>query len=63
MKQLTMTVVLEFDDEMMCDWNEEVEREWFFDNVLDPKTLILHSNEIGDEVGRIVSIDIKKDNL
>ena len=63
MKQITMTVVLEFDDEMICDWNEEVEREGFFDHVLDPKTLILHSNEIGDEVGRIVSIGIKKDNL
>jgi hypothetical protein len=63
MKQITMTVVLEFDEEMMCDWDEEAQREWFFEAVLDPETLVLHSNEIGDEVGRIVSVDIKKDNL
>ena len=63
MKQLTMTIVLEFDEDMMCDWEYEEQRDWFFDCVLNPDTLILHSNEIGDEVGRIVSVDIKKDNL
>jgi hypothetical protein len=63
MKQLTMTVVLEFDEEIMCDWDEEVQRDWFFDEVLNPQWLSLISGEIGDEVGRIVSVDIKKDNL
>ena len=63
MKQLTMTVVLEFDEEIMCDWDEEAQRDWFFDEVLDPRWLSLISGEIGDEVGRIVSVDIKKDNL
>jgi hypothetical protein len=55
MKKILMTVELEYDDEMMHgDDPEEVQ--WFHEQVLpdvDDYGLYLHSNELGDEVGRI----------
>lgn len=62
MKKLVLTVLLEYDDTIMH--GEDADSiAWFYNNVLsNPKDgcgLILHSNEIGDEVGSIRVIKIR----
>lgn len=51
-----MIIEVDYDETIMYA-NDKVAKEWFFKEVL-PKELILHSNELGDEIGfaRIVKI-------
>jgi hypothetical protein len=58
MKKLLLTCVLEYDDELMHGDDEE-SRDWFFSDILDTKGgLLLHSNELGDTVGRIIDVEV-----
>lgn len=57
MKILKMMVELEYDEELMGTSKEEID--WFHNDILLKDKLILHSNEIGDEVGIIKVIKIK----
>ena len=64
MKKIRMVVELEYDDTLMGTDEEEIT--WFHDKILfDKEGLILHSNEIGNEVGKITVLnilDIGEDN-
>ena len=52
MKIERLVIELEYDDKMMH--NDEPEAvEWFWLDVMGGGELYLHSNEIGDEVGRV----------
>jgi len=56
-----MLVELTYDAEMM-QGNNEKEKAWFFNHILKSKRrndLILHSNEVGDEIGTIKVLEIK----
>lgn len=58
--KLKMVIELEYDEDLMGTSDDE--RNWFNDIVLKGAThknklLILHSNEIGDEIG---TIEVKK---
>lgn len=51
MKKLQLVIELEYDDKLMHGDDEEA-KDWFIKDVLyNDGTLILHSNEIGDQVG------------
>lgn len=55
-----MLVELQYDDKIMHGKNKD-ETNWFYKEILQSKTkgeLILHSNEIGDEVGLIKVLKI-----
>lgn len=51
-------VELEYDDKLMHggDYDKEA-KDWFFKEILKDK-LILHSNEIGDEIGEIKTLKL-----
>ena len=59
MKKIKMTVELEYDDEIMHGDCKESE-EWFRCEILnkDKGLLLLHSNEIGDSVGKITILGL-----
>ena len=60
MSKLTMLVELEYDGDMMHGTDAE-SIDWFRNDILLGKCgepLILHSNEIGDEVGTIRVLEI-----
>lgn len=63
MKTLKMTVELTYDPELMHG-NDPVAIEWFENDILRQKgndgLLLLHSNEIGDEIGEIKVLDISR---
>lgn len=54
MKKIRMEIELEYDDDTMHGDCEE-SRQWFLGTILSDRTgdLLLHSNEIGDEVGTV----------
>ena len=59
MIKIKLEIELEYDDEMMHSGEQDpVAKDWFFEDVL-KNDLILHSNEIGDEVGKVTSVKIK----
>lgn len=58
MQKVRLEIELEYDAESMHSGNSDVEaKRWFMENVLlntsEPGRLILHSNEIGDEIGTV----------
>jgi len=54
MKTIRLTIDLKYDDEIMH--GDDVEAiEWFYDDIL-MGNLILHSSEMGDEIGRVTVI-------
>lgn len=53
MKRIKVVLFIDIDP-ILWPLDEE-EREWFDVDVLHPDNLSLHSNEIGDEVGEVVS--------
>ena len=62
MKKLTLLVELNYDDDIIHGCDEDGV-EWFYNSVLfgkakDSESLILHSNEMGDEVGEIKIVGI-----
>lgn len=59
MTKLILTVTLDYDAELMHG-NDPEGLEWFMRDVLGDETgLFLHSNEVGDEVGKILVIDVR----
>ncbi len=58
MRTVTMTIELELDEDMMYG-NDKESKAWFFDVVL-KESLYLHSEEIGDNIGRVSVIDIEE---
>ena len=38
------------------DPNNIEERDWLFQDILVPKDLLLHSNEIGDTIGNVIEV-------
>ncbi len=56
MKKIKLLVELKYDANIMHGKDKEA-TDWFFNHVLKDK-LILHSNEIGDEIGEVKIIKI-----
>lgn len=54
---IRIALTLEYDPAIMHGDDEDA-KAWFFDSILQPGDLFLHSNEIGDVVGEIKSIEI-----
>lgn len=63
MKKLILEVELEYDDETMHG-NDADGITWFMDDILmndgEDTRLVLHSNEIGDEVGTIKVLNVRE---
>jgi len=57
MTTLRLLIELDYDESTMHGDDTEA-REWFFNYVL-REGLVLHSNEIGDEVGSVKILQIK----
>ena len=65
MKTIKMTVEFTYDEQLMHSGDECAEsKEWFYEDILknriDGGKLILHSNEIGDEIGDIKVLSISQ---
>ena len=58
MKTIRLLIDLTYDDEIMHS-DEDAAIAWFHDNVLKGE-LLLHSNEIGDEVGEVRVLEVVK---
>ena len=65
MKTIRMEIELTYDDDVMhCGEVDQDAKAWFYKCLLFPQDrLILHSNDIGDEVGdvKVLSIANEKD--
>lgn len=54
---MKIKIELEIDlGDMFINRNTQEERDWLFQKVLKPETLYLHSNEIGDGIGKIIDV-------
>lgn len=57
MKTIKLLIELKYDDKMIHGGDKDKEsKDWFFKEILGSKRkndLILHSNEIGDEIGTV----------
>ncbi len=56
MTKMVMTIELEYDEIVMYG-NDERAKKWFFDDVLADPYLILRSDFIGDELGKVRVIE------
>ena len=60
MSVVRLEIVLEYDAGVMYG-NDPESREWFFNKILgDEGALILHSNEIGDDVGIVKVLRVER---
>lgn len=59
MNKLKLDIELTYDAKLMHG-NEEESIGWFSNDILMKEKLILHSNDIGDEIGTVKVIKIKK---
>lgn len=62
MKTIKITAELKYNDKVMHGKSKE-DTDWFYNSILKSKRkndLILHSNEIGDEIGVIKILKITK---
>jgi len=59
MKAIRLNIELEYDDAVMHG-NDQTAIDWFYEEVLGGSNglLILHSNEIGDTVGKVTVLEI-----
>lgn len=55
---MKIDVILTIDVEDTIDFKDPFQKMWLYNTVLDKDQLHLHSNEIGEEVGRIVEIHV-----
>ena len=64
MKTLKLLVEFKYDEELMHSGdNSKKEKDWFYKHILkNSKDLVLHSNEIGDEIGsvKVLTINLMK---
>lgn len=59
MPKLRLEVELEYDDSFIGETPDADETAWFLDEIIKhPDGLILHSNEIGDEIGIVHVLSI-----
>ena len=58
MKTVRMIIEVDYDEQIMYG-NDQEAKDWFFNSVLATGDLILHSNEIGDEVGEVRVLECK----
>lgn len=56
--KIKMMVELEYDSETMHSGNNDPEAKKWFENILQNDMLMLHSNEIGDEIGNVKVLEI-----
>ena len=63
MRKIRLLIELEYDNEIMHREDREA-FDWFYNEILIGKggQLILHSNEIGDEIGKVKGIKIYTPN-
>ena len=57
---LRIALTIEYGPSVWYDDDES--KRWLFGRVLDPRQLVLHSNESGDSVGTIIAADVIDDN-
>jgi len=57
MVKIKLLVELKYDDTAMHGDDDQA-KEWFFKDILKQDRLILHSNEIGDEIGEVTVLEI-----
>ena len=59
MKKIKLVIQLEYDDEIMHS-NDKESIDWFHEDILIGAggALLLHSNEIGDCIGKVEGIEI-----
>lgn len=57
MKKIKMRIELTYNATTMHG-NDKEAKDWFFNEILGEDTLILHSNEIGDEIGTVKILEI-----
>ena len=43
-------------------YDDDESKRWIFGRVLDPRQLVLHSNESGGSIGTIIAADVIDDN-
>ncbi len=55
--KIKLEIVIDVDEKIYPPVDKDRDSwEWFWDTVLVPETLILHSNEVGDTVGKVERI-------
>jgi len=60
MTKIKIEVEFEVDDSFWCANSEDQEeRDWFWKEILPNATVILHSNEVGDEIASTNELKIK----
>lgn len=57
---LRIALTIEYGPSVWYDDDES--KRWLFERVLDPRQLVLHSNESGCSIGTIIAADIIDDN-
>lgn len=61
MTKIKIEVEFEVDDSFWCANSEDQdERDWFWKEILPGATLILHSNEVGDEIASTNNFTVKE---
>lgn len=60
MTKLGLTIELDYDAEIMHQDDPDA-IEWFFTYILQEDLLFLHSNEIGDVIGTVKVLEIRKE--
>jgi hypothetical protein len=59
MTKIKIEVEFEVDDFWCANSEDQEERDWFWKEILPNATLILHSNEVGDEIASTNELKIK----
>jgi hypothetical protein len=59
MTKIKIEVEFEVDDFWCANSEDQEERDWFWKEILPNATVILHSNEVGDEIASTNELKIK----
>jgi hypothetical protein len=59
MTKIKIEVEFEVDDFWCANSKDQEERDWFWKEILPNATVILHSNEVGDEIASTNELKIK----
>jgi hypothetical protein len=59
MTKIKIEVEFEVDDLWCANSEDQEERDWFWKEILPNATVILHSNEVGDEIASTNELKIK----
>lgn len=59
MTAIKMKIEMEVElDSDLWELKEQPERDWFENDVMKVENLYLHSNEVGDEIGKVTALKI-----